>query len=269
MKMPLLKFIRCPKCHKDLFLTENESEGEIERTTLACEKGHTWTVKDGIPSLVYPAMTKEDAKWIAEYDEMAENYDEGVKQYDDWLGVNIMKERENLRRFIPIEGPSKILDVSVGTAANFVALHNAFEGKQMGRFNLHGLDLSLGMLNVSRRKMSALGLEVSLIHGSVFNIPYKDKSFNIVNHSGGINTFSDIALAFSEMMRVVQPGGFIIVNDEGLSPEMRKTEKGKAIMEANTLFTARPPIEHIPDKAKDVEVNYILNETFYEIVFRK
>jgi ubiquinone/menaquinone biosynthesis C-methylase UbiE len=269
MRKPLLKFIRCPKCHKDLFITGNESDDEIEKTTLACEKGHTWTVKDGIPSLVFPALTNEDAKWIAEYDEMAENYDELVKQYDEMLGIEVMKERENLAQFMPMEGPVKMLDVSVGTAANFVALNNAFDGKQMGRFNFHGLDLSYGMLSVSKRKMNALGLEVSLVHGSVFNIPYKDKSFDIVNHSGGINTFSDIPKAFNEMLRVAAPGGAVIVNDEGLSPEMMKTEKGKAIIEANSLFAARPPLEHIPDKAKNVEVDYVLNGTFYQIVFKK
>lgn len=270
MKKTLLNVIRCSKCYKDLFLTGNDSElGEIEKTTLACEKGHTWNVKDGIPSLVYPPMTKEDAKWISEYDEMAEKYDELVKQYDDWLGVDAMKERERLTRFIPIEGPVKMLDVSVGTAANFVALYNAFDGKQMGRFNLHGLDLSLGMLGVSQRKMKEKAIDVSLIHGSVFNIPYKDKTFDIVNHSGGINTFSDIGLAFREMMRVTRPNGFVVVSDEGLSPQVRESERGQAIIEANSLFAARPPIEHIPEKARDVEVNYVLNGTFYEIVFRK
>jgi ubiquinone/menaquinone biosynthesis C-methylase UbiE/uncharacterized protein YbaR (Trm112 family) len=269
LRKPLLKFIRCPKCYKDLFMTENESDDEIETTTLACKKGHTWSVENGIPSLVFPAITKDDAKWIAEYDEMAENYDDLVKQYDDWLGIEIMKEREKIAQFIPIEGLVKILDVSVGTAANFVALHNGFVRKQMDRFDFHGLDLSHGMLNVSRRKMKALRLEVSLVHGSVFNIPYKDKSFDIVNHSGGINTFSDIPKAFNEMLRVTSPGGVVIVNDEGLSPEMRESEKGKAIMKANSLFAARPPLEDIPDEAKDVEISYVMKGTFYQIVFRK
>lgn len=269
MKKPLLKFVRCPKCYKDLFITENESDDEIESTTVACEKGHIWKVENGIPSLVYPAITKDDAMWIAEYDEMAEKYDDLVKQYGDWLGIEIMKEREKLAQFIPIEGQVKMLDVSVGTAANFAALHNAFNAKQMGRFSLHGLDLSHGMLNVSRRKMMAIGLDVSLVHGSVFNMPYKGKSFDIVNHSGGINAFSDIPKAFDEMLRVATSGGIVIVNDEGLSPEMRKSEKGKAIMKANSLFAAIPPLEHIPDKAKDVEIDYIMNGTFYQIVFRK
>lgn len=71
------------------------------------------------------------------------------------------------------------------------------------------------------------------------------------------------------MLRVTAPGGVVIVSDEGLSPEMRASEKGKAIMKANSLFAARPPLEHIPDKAKDVEIDYVMNGKFYQIVFRK
>lgn len=270
MRKPLLKILRCPKCYKSLFVSENESNQEpIERSTLACEKGHTWDVKDGIPLLVFPSPSSEDAKWIAEYDEMAENYDELVKQYDDWLDIDMMKERERLLRFAPIEAPAKILDVSVGTAANFVALYNAFHGKQTGQFNLHGLDLSRAMLRVAKKKMEERDLEVSLVHGSVFNIPYKSNSFDIVCHSGGINTFSDIGRSLSEMLRVTESGGFVVIIDEGLSPRMRECERGKEIMKANALFASRPPIEYMPEKAKDVEVNYIMNDTFYEVVFRK
>ncbi|MFW9909120.1 MAG: class I SAM-dependent methyltransferase [Candidatus Thorarchaeota archaeon] len=235
---------------------------------LTCEKGHSWKINDGIVSLVHPEITDEDRKWIAEYDEMAENYDELVKQYDDWLRINAMKERERLAQFIPIEGPAKIIDVSVGTAANFMAISKVFDGK-MGRFDLHGLDLSRGMLMVSQRKAKERKLDLNLVHGSVFNIPYCDDVFDIAIHSGGINTFSDIPRAFNEILRIVRKGGFVIVIDEGLSLRKRETDEGKAIMEANSLFAAKPPLEHIPEKAVDVEVTHIMNDTFYQIVFRK
>ena len=199
---------------------------------------------------------------------MAENYDDLVKQYDDWLGVDMMKERENFHMFIPIEGPCSIIDVSIGTGANFVALYNQYRD-QMGRFNLHGMDLSTGMLSVSQKKFEKTGLSVSLTHGSVFNIPLQKNQFDVVVHSGGINTFSDIPGSLNEMLRIAKSGGMIIVIDEGLSPEKRETDEGKAIMKANTLFAAKPPLEHIPEKAKDVEVSYVMNETFYQVVFRK
>ncbi|MHA1905905.1 MAG: class I SAM-dependent methyltransferase [Candidatus Thorarchaeota archaeon] len=269
MQTPHLDSLQCPKCKKKLRITAVASQTEeIQEATIVCEKGHTWQVTEGIASLVHPPITDEDKKWISEYDEMAENYDELVLQYNDWLGVDIMKERQSLAQFIPIEGPAKIIDVSVGTGANFMALSNVFNDK-MGRFNLHGLDLSRGMLRVSQRKARERNMTLSLVHSNVFNIPYKKDFFDIVIHSGGINTFSDIPRAFSEMLRIVRKDGFVIVNDEGISPKKRKTKEGKAIIEANSLFAARPPLEHLPEKAKDVEVSYILNETFYQIVFRK
>jgi ubiquinone/menaquinone biosynthesis C-methylase UbiE len=131
------------------------------------------------------------------------------------------------------------------------------------------MDLSSGMLKVSQRKFEQVGLNVSLTYGSVFNIPYQKNQFDMVIHSGGINTFSDIQGSLNEMLRIAKSGGIIIVIDEGLSPKKRETEEGKAIMKANTLFAARPPLEHIPEKAKDVEVTYVMNETFYQITFRK
>ncbi|MHA1480122.1 MAG: methyltransferase domain-containing protein [Candidatus Thorarchaeota archaeon] len=264
-----LKSLRCPRCQNTLGFSENSQQSsKIVSGTLVCDKGHTWKIKDGIPSLVYPEVTESDQKWIKEYDEMAEKYDELVLQYNEWLGVDLMKEREGFTQFIPIEGPSRILDVSIGTGANFVAISNVFKNKT-GRFNLHGLDLSWGMLSVSKRKFVESNLTVNLVHSSVLNIPYVDNFFDIVLHSGGINTFSDIPLAFEELLRVAREGGFIIVVDEGVSPELRSTEKGKAIIEANNLFAAQPPLEHIPLKAKDVEVVYVMNDTFYQISFRK
>ena len=131
------------------------------------------------------------------------------------------------------------------------------------------MDLSTGMLNVSQRKFEEKSISVSLTHGSVFNIPLQKDQFDIVLHSGGINTFSDIPGSLNEMLRITKPGGIIIVVDEGLSPNKRETEEGKAIMKANTLFAAKPPLEHIPEKARDIEVSYIMNETFYQVVFRK
>ncbi|MHA2135177.1 MAG: class I SAM-dependent methyltransferase [Candidatus Thorarchaeota archaeon] len=264
-----LRSLRCPKCRKKLQIVDpNAVSEEFDEGSLACEKGHTWSVSRGMPSLVHPPISEEDAKWISDYDEMAEVYDEQVKQYDEWLGIDLMKERQQMAQLIPIEGPVKIIDVSIGTGANFMALAELY-GDKMGRFNLHGLDLSTGMLEVSRRKATENNLAISLVHGSVFNIPYVDSFFDIVIHSGGINTFSDIPGALNEMLRIVRSAGIVIVVDEGVSPKARKTERGKKIIEANSLFGATPPLEHIPDGAKDVEITYVMNDTFYQIVFRK
>jgi len=260
-----VKALRCPQCGKKLFLN---GEGEIIDGQITCQKGHTWKINNGIPSLVYPPISKDDAKWIAEYDAMAESYDEMVLQYNDFLGVDLMKERASFSQFIPIEGPVRIIDVSIGTAANFMALYELFKN-QMGRFNLHGMDLSTGMLKVSQQKIAEADFDASLTYGSVFNPPYQSNFFDIVLHTGGINTFSDIHGALKEMLRLVKSDGVVIVVDEGLSPRMRETEMGKQIIKANSLFEAKPPLQFLPKKAQNVEVIYVMNETFYQMVFTK
>lgn len=269
MELPHLDLLHCPICRKKLRVAEiSEQNKHIENGFLSCEKGHQWTIKDGIPSLLYPELPEEDMRWVAEYDKMAEGYDEAVKHYDDWLGIDMMKERQDFTQFIPIEGPSRIIDVSIGTGSNFEALSTAFKGRT-GRFNLHGLDVSWGMLRVAQRKAKSLGMVINLVHGSVFNIPYADRSFDIVLHTGGINTFSNISGAMEEMLRIVKKKGVVIVADEGISPRLRGTDRGQEIIKANSLFAAKPPIECIPEGARDVEVRYVMNDTFYQLIFRK
>jgi ubiquinone/menaquinone biosynthesis C-methylase UbiE len=269
MQISHADLLLCPKCKRRVQAQfAAEQAGEIRAGTLVCEKGHQWPIIDGIPSLLYPDLGADDKKWVAEYDEIAEHYDEDIKQYEAWLDIDLKKERQRLAQFIPIEGPSRIIDVSIGTAANFEALANLYENK-MGRFNLHGLDVSWGMLRASQKKASKLGILLNLVHGSVLNVPYADNTFDVVIHTGGINTFSDISGALREMHRVVGKGGFVVVTDEGISPKLRGSERGDAIIRANSLFGAKPPIQHIPDSAKDVEISYVMNDTFYQIVFRK
>jgi ubiquinone/menaquinone biosynthesis C-methylase UbiE/uncharacterized protein YbaR (Trm112 family) len=269
MKEPHIAALRCPKCGKKVQLDRESQPNEgIDTGQLVCERGHSWLIADGIPSLVYPPIGEKDAKWIREYDEMAGSYDELIKQYSDWLGIDMMKERERFTLFLPIEGPSRIIDISIGTAANFVALNNQFKS-QMGRFNLHGMDLSTGMLKVAQQRIGEMCINVSLTHGSVFNIPYQSNFFDIVLHTGGINTFSDIHGALQEMLRIVRAGGVAIVVDEGLSPRMKHTKKGEEIIKTNSLFAAHPPLEFLPDKARNVEVSYVMNETFYQMIFTK
>ena len=114
-----------------------------------------------------------------------------------------------------------------------------------------------------------MDFDVSLTYGSVFNPPYQSNFFDIVLHTGGINTFSDIHGAMNEMLRLVKSNGIVIVVDEGLSPRMRKTDKGKEIIKANKLFEARPPLQFLPKKAQNLEVSYVMNETFYQMTFTK
>lgn len=269
MKEFHLKALRCPSCHRSLRLSEVHLEGdEIQNGKMVCEKGHNWSIDGGIPTLAYPRVNPKDEAGIRQYDEMAEKYNQVLKSYDEWLGIDMMKDRERLGNYVTIEGPAEIVDVSVGTGANLVALSNRFRA-EMGRFDLHCLDMSRGMLITARRKLNDLGITVGLVQGNILNLPYQDDYFNLVLHSGGINTFSDKGHALEEMRRVVKPGGIVIVTAEGLSPDVRKTERGKEILETYPLFGSKPPLEYVPPFARNLQVSYVLGGAFYQIVFSK
>ncbi len=269
MKRDFFKPIRCPICQRNLKLTDVRLETtEIEEASLCCDKGHQWDVITGIPRLLHPPLIKEDQKWVTEYDEMAPRYDELVLQYNDFLGIDIMREREQIGVMIPHEGNVRMLEVSIGTGANVVALKKYLKDG-LERIEIHGLDVSEGMLAVAREKMMKSNIPAGLIRASVFNLPYTGNYFDVVLHSGGINTFSDITKAMEEMLRVTRKGGIVIIIDEGLSPKLRNTDRGKAIIEQNTLFAYRPPLEQIPDTARDIEISYVMGETFYQLILKK
>ncbi len=101
------------------------------------------------------------------------------------------------------------------------------------------------------------------------DLPFESGSFDVITHSGGINTFKDIPAALQEWVRVLTPGGFLLITDEGLSPTVRKTRRGVNIVKNNTLFGLTPPLEHLPPQLKDVEVFWWARGTFYAIICQK
>jgi len=267
-----LHALRCPIDGEELSIKREEKwDGdELIEGKLLCACGHEWNVSEGLPSLVnMDEVSEEDIKWIRQYDEHAEEYDEKIRIYDVFLKTDMTKEREQLMAMVPIEEGSRIVDISIGTAANFMAMKKVYPSK-MGKVFLYGIELSRGMLKVARRKLRAKGLNSVLVHADVNKgYPFPDDYFDAVIHTGGINTFSDIPRAFSEMLRICKPNGIVLVSDEGLSPTQEKTEFGQWVISQNRLFKCKPPLDKVPKNAREPKHWWIMNNTFYVITFRK
>jgi len=255
-------FLRCPKCLSPLELSD-----QAEYLICMGETSHRFPIIDGIPSFVKrEEISPEDARWIFEYDEKAEKYDENIKIYDVWLGVDLWKEGVNVLKEIPIEPYQRILDVSTGTGAVILRMIEAHPNASL---EFVGTDLSIGMLRVAQRKFERLGLEVPLFHSHVNELPFESESFDVITHFGGINTFRDIASALKEWVRLLKPNGFLLIADEGLSPTVRKTQRGLKIVERNRLFGLQPPLQHLPPQLKNVKLWWFAKDTFYAILCQK
>jgi demethylmenaquinone methyltransferase / 2-methoxy-6-polyprenyl-1,4-benzoquinol methylase len=98
-------------------------------------------------------------------------------------------------------GPgSRALDVATGTGDLAIAL--AARGAEVV-----GSDFSEGMLERARTKSAAVRWE----QANALELPYATDSFDAATVGFGARNFSDLARGLAEMVRVVRPGGRVVV----------------------------------------------------------
>lgn len=252
--------LRCPKCSGNLRI-------DRENHNIHCESSHIFPIKEGIPHFVQrEEISPEDANWVFDYDQRAETYDAGIDHYSEILGTNIKDEYLELATQLPIKEHQSILDVSVGTGNANLALQGVYPNIPL---RLAGVDLSIGFLRVAQEKFRKAGIQSLLLHSQVHTIPFRDETFDIITHSGGINTFSDIPGTLKEWVRLLKPDGTLVFVDEGISPAVRKTARGEDIINWNKLFAAQPPLDHLPQNVKNIKLWWIVRGTFYVITCQK
>jgi len=141
-------------------------------------------------------------------------------------------------------GPGdKVLDVGCGRSLDLLRL--ADQGAE-----LYGFDGSLVMIELSAGNFKDRGVVPRLTCGSAEYLPFADASFDRVYCKGAIDHFYDPGRALSEMVRVVRPGGRVIVavaNFDSLGFRL-----GKAFNRFWGWITRRePPRPHYYDKPHD------------------
>jgi arsenite methyltransferase len=76
-----------------------------------------------------------------------------------------------------------------------------------------GIDMTPEMLAKARASAVAMGLEVELVEGEAESLPFPSESFDVVISNGVIDLVPDKDAVFSEVFRVLVPGGRIQVAD--------------------------------------------------------
>ena len=164
-----------------------------------------------------------------------------------------------------IEGNHKILEVGCGTGRDSEKI-----AEKLGKDGeLYLQDISEEILRIAVEKFSHktydTKIEFALANG--YHLPFKDNYLDSAFHFGGLNTFGDIKKAFSEMVRVVKPGGRIVIGDENMPEWLRDTEFGKVLMNSNPHYKYDLPLEYLPVEARDVRIDWIIGGVFYVISF--
>ena len=144
-------------------------------------------------------------------EQVAQMFDQISGRYDflnHFLSFGIDKGwRRKLVREAKKNAPERILDIATGTGDVAIAL------EKTGASEIIGLDISNGMLEVGRQKVTKRGVhpKVRLEFGDSENIGYEDDSFDLVTAAFGVRNFEHLDQGLSEMVRVTRKGGSVIV----------------------------------------------------------
>ncbi|MGZ4314402.1 MAG: class I SAM-dependent methyltransferase [Gaiellaceae bacterium] len=206
-----------------------------------------------------------DAEFQEKYDASAEMYDSGLA----WLFAAFRSDEAELRKgmvdLLELRPGARVLETGCGTGKDSEYIC----GQIHPDGTLYAQDLSLGMLEVARRKLAGGPPgKVEYVLSNASYLPFADNTFDAAYHFGGINTFGELRRALREMTRVVRVGGKIVVGDEGIAPWLRRRIFGRILVKANPLYAHRPPLDAIPENAADLRLQWILGNAFYVIDYR-
>ncbi|WP_380166525.1 demethylmenaquinone methyltransferase [Jannaschia sp. R86511] len=137
-------------------------------------------------------------------DEVSSMFDGVAERYDLTNTVLSMGSDRRWRRMVmrdlDARHGEKVLDLAAGTGTSTEPFADA-------GVRAVACDFSLGMLQVGRRRRP----DMSFLAGDATRLPFADASFDAATISFGLRNVVDPDAGLAEMLRVVRPGGRLVV----------------------------------------------------------
>ncbi len=139
------------------------------------------------------------------FDAIASRYD----TLNHWMSLDIDKywRRKAIQQLEPYH-PQEILDIATGTGD--FAIQTV---KQLHPARLTGADISEGMMQIGREKVSKENLSdiITFAKEDCMHLSFANDSFDAVTAAFGIRNFADLDRGLCEMHRVLRPGGHLSI----------------------------------------------------------
>ncbi len=122
------------------------------------------------------------------------------------FGIDV-KWRNKVVSLVNNSSPKTILDVATGTGDLAISLVKTNAKK------IIGLDISDGMLEVGRKKISKkeLSSTIEMVLGDSENLLFEDNSFDAITVAFGVRNFENLEIGLSEIFRVLKPNGIFVI----------------------------------------------------------
>ena len=122
------------------------------------------------------------------------------------LGIDIYWRKQAIKLLKPKQ-PKLMLDIATGTA-DF-----AIEALKLNPDKVIGVDISEGMLDMGRKKLTRRGLDdrIELQLGDSERLPFEDNKFDAIIVAFGVRNFEHLEQGLADMYRVLKPGGTTVI----------------------------------------------------------
>lgn len=144
-------------------------------------------------------LEKQNARRRRAWDKQAKSYDKQI----GWFERHVFGE--NNRAWVCSRARGDVLEVAIGTGLNLPFYDSGVR--------LTGIDLSPEMLDIARKRASALGREAVLEEGDAHNLAFVDESFDAIVCTFSLCNIPDVDRAVGEMERVLRPAGRLLLVD--------------------------------------------------------
>jgi len=188
------------------------------------------------------AIERETARVRAVQDKQAPKYDRQISFFERVLFGDG-------RAWVCSQARGRVLELASGTARNLALYAKDIE--------LTAIELSPQMLAIARQRAEELGHPADLRLGDVQALEFADQSFDTVTCTLGFCTIPDTRTAAAEALRVLRPGGQLLLLEHVRSPTtvvrgaQRLLEPLAVRFEADHLL--REPLDYLPGVGFEID----------------
>lgn len=267
MKLEALDVLRCPACRGQLQAQVPAGQVELEEGELTCaDCSRSWAVRSGIPQLVFPdELEGEELRSRKLWERVAPIWGTIAAATNAIRGLDGTRERHQLVDRLELRPGGAVLEIAAGAGDNLAIIARRAGGREA----VFGVDLSPRMLRKAQGKLRSLPHPPELVYGNSGFLPFADEAFDAVLDGFGMKYYSDKRRAMEEMLRVVRPGGKVVITELGLPAGKRRTLRQRLLLLWIPQFGEPPPLDQVPRLAEGVKVDWDGPETAYTLEFRK